>query len=145
MTDEIDRLRLAAATVLRVLKIMEPEIPTAHDRFKTHPSDIAALHFIGDHPGGRSRALADFLGVAATTATSIVDRLVNAGLVARERPAGDRRSVALSLTGEGEAARAAVISEERETNRRFLEALPAARRAAFVRSMELIAGKLNAD
>jgi DNA-binding MarR family transcriptional regulator len=37
-----------------------------------------------------------------STASGIIDRLVKAGLVKRERPDTDRRSISLSLTMEGE-------------------------------------------
>ncbi|MEL7492125.1 MAG: MarR family transcriptional regulator [Pseudomonadota bacterium] len=145
MPTQAERTRLATATVLRVLKIMEPEVPTAHDRFRSNPSDIAALHFIGDNPGCQSKALAKTLGVAATTISSLTDRLVNSGLARRERPAADRRSIALFLTDEGEAARAQIIIEERETAKRMLDALPRDQRETFVSNMETIAQILARD
>ncbi|ADM09296.1 hypothetical protein PB2503_06152 [Parvularcula bermudensis HTCC2503] len=145
MSSQYERARRAAATVLRILKIMEPSVPTAHDRFKTHPSDIAALHFIGENPGAQGKALVQFLGVAPTTVSSLLDRLETAGLVRRERPVENRRSVALFLTDEGTAARAAIVQEEQETAKRMLAALPRDRREAFVEALELIAKGLKTD
>lgn len=141
--DQVESLRRSTTTLVRILKIMEPEVPTAHDRFKSHPSDIAALRFIAGRPGAQSKALAAHLGIAPTTATSIVDRLVGAGLVARTRPEDNRRAVALSLTPEGQAAFAAVVEEEKQFSRRMLGALPAGRRAAFVESLSVIAETLE--
>jgi MarR family transcriptional regulator, organic hydroperoxide resistance regulator len=45
--------------------------------------------------------LADSAGIAPPTATRIVDGLQRAGVVSRERPESDRRTVLVSLTGEG--------------------------------------------
>lgn len=142
MANQIQRAREATATVIRVLKIMEPEVQTAHDRFKTHPSDISALHFIGDNAGCQASALARHLGVAPTTVSSMLDRMERAGLTERARSASDRRSIALWLTEEGRTAREQIISEELATSRRLLEALPRDRRAEFVTSLETIASEL---
>ena len=55
--------------------------------------------------GGDERAslLASRVSVAKPTLTSIVDSLFERGLVAREVPEGDRRSVRLSITDAGRA------------------------------------------
>ena len=45
--------------------------------------------------------LAAALDVAPSTATRMVDRLVDAGLVYRTIPAGDRREISLTLTPRG--------------------------------------------
>lgn len=46
--------------------------------------------------------LASFLGVSAAAASKTVDRLVRAGLVVRTAASDDRRTLELSLTGDGE-------------------------------------------
>ncbi|MEM1104050.1 MAG: MarR family transcriptional regulator [Pseudomonadota bacterium] len=143
MASQVERTRRSTGTMVRILKIMEPSVPTAHDRFKTHPSDIAALHFIGENPGAQGKALAAHLGVAATTISSLLSRLEAAGLARRDRPPENRRSVALYLTDEGEASRTAILEEERETAKRMLAPLPHADREGFVRALELIAKGLS--
>lgn len=45
--------------------------------------------------------LAEQAGIAAPTATRIIDALETAGVVKRERPAANRRTVLVSLTSEG--------------------------------------------
>ncbi|MEL6371518.1 MAG: helix-turn-helix domain-containing protein [Pseudomonadota bacterium] len=145
MANQTDRTRRSISTLLHVLKIMERDVPTAHDRFKSHPSDIGALHFIGDNPGCQARALADHLGVAATTVSSLLDRLERAGLIARERPPENRRAIALSLSVIGLEVRDAIISEELDNAKRILAALPRGRREEFVSSLETIAARLSQD
>lgn len=52
----------------------------------------------GPQPVGR---LAERLGIAPATGTQILDALEREGLVKRSRPAGDRRTVAVELSGQG--------------------------------------------
>jgi DNA-binding MarR family transcriptional regulator len=77
------------------------------------------------------RELARAAGVAAPTATRMIDGLAARGLVTRERSADDRRAVRIALTGDG---RAAVLERrERLMARRralFDHLSPADRRAA---------------
>jgi DNA-binding MarR family transcriptional regulator len=49
----------------------------------------------------RMHELADSLLLSRSATTRFVDRMVEAGLVARESVAGDRRGVAVALTDEG--------------------------------------------
>ena len=62
----------------------------------------ALLHTIRTHPGIGLRDLARLEGVSAPAMSGYVDRLENAGLVSRRRPAtGDRRRVGLVVSPEG--------------------------------------------
>jgi DNA-binding MarR family transcriptional regulator len=60
---------------------------------------VLALMAAGDE---RSSLLADRLAVAKPTITAVVDGLVERGFVAREAVAGDRRSIRVTLTSNGE-------------------------------------------
>jgi DNA-binding MarR family transcriptional regulator len=70
-----------------------------------------------DEPGDQTQAmLARRLGVEAPTVQIAIDRLVELGCVARQRPDGNARSFHLRLTERGHAAAEAVrvFGEERE-------------------------------
>ncbi|WP_274361709.1 MarR family winged helix-turn-helix transcriptional regulator [Paenibacillus thermotolerans] len=54
------------------------------------------------HPMMRLSELAEQLRTNASTASAVVDRLVHSGLIVRETPSNDRRSVLLKLSAEGE-------------------------------------------
>ena len=56
---------------------------------------LATLHEHGDMTVG---ALAEALSISAPSASGVVDRLVERGMVSRERSEDDRRSVRLSLS-----------------------------------------------
>ena len=130
------------AQIVRILKITEPSVRAEHGRLKFVPADVQTLRFLADHPGAMANALAQHLGVAATTATSIIDRLVKRGLVKRTRPETDRRSVSLSLTEAGRDAFSLIETEELQTAQLMLEVLEPEERDGFVSALARIAASL---
>lgn len=143
MSDQIKDLQQAVTTIMRALKIAETEVQIAHRQLSFLPVDIQTLRFVAQNPDCRLAVLASFLGVVATTASSVVDRLVDRGFIARRRPEKDRRSIALSLTDEGKDAFRRLETEERATMKLMLDALPEDERATFVRHMSRIASKVS--
>ena len=87
--------------------------------------------------------MGSFLGIVPTTASSVVDRLVERDLVERRRPETDRRSIALSLTADGREAFGRLEAEEMVTMQVMLDALPEDERETFVRQMTRIADKVS--
>lgn len=65
------------------------------------PAQGIALHMIANAGDLGIRRIAELMGVSRSAVTQFVDSLVGAGLLTRETDPGDRRSVRLSLTGEG--------------------------------------------
>lgn len=143
MTNQIKELQQAVTTIMRALKIAETEVQIAHRQLSFLPVDIQTLRFVAQNPDCRLADLASYLGVVPTTASSVVDRLVDRGFVARHRPETDRRSIALSLTDQGKDAFARLEAEERATMKLMLEALPENERATFVRHMSQIASTVS--
>ena len=66
-------------------------------------SQYALLQSLADRPAARVRELADDAGIAASTATRILDALERRGIVRRTRTREDRRGVTITLTGRREA------------------------------------------
>ncbi len=60
-----------------------------------------ALAFLGRTPGASLSAVAEFMGVAAATASAMVERLVRRRLVMRKGDPHERRRVMLALTPRG--------------------------------------------
>lgn len=67
------------------------------------PGEYTVLWVIHLNPGVPQGTLARVLEIKPAHMTKLVQRLVEAGLVAREVPAADRRSVHLTLTEAGQA------------------------------------------
>ena len=139
MTDRLDSLQTSIATIVKALKVTEPSVQTAHGELKLAPSDLQALAFIGDNPDCMSSAMAADLGVAATTATSIVDRMVGRGFVDRSRPEDNRRVVSLRLTPEGRDALDRLQAENRQKSAFMLSLMSESEQQVFVEVMARVA------
>ena len=81
------------------------------------------------------RGLAAALDVAPSTATRMIDRLIQAGLVQRTIPTTDRREIALTLTSSGRHTVRTVTERRRRDLRRVIGEIPRNRRAAVARAM----------
>jgi DNA-binding MarR family transcriptional regulator len=64
--------------------------------------DAQTLLFVSEHPGCGLGDVARDLGVAATTMSSAVDRLVRKAMIERRRPEDNRRTIALTATAKGQ-------------------------------------------
>ena len=139
MTKTVQNLHEAVATIMRALKIAETEVQIAHKELNFAPAEIQTLRFVAGHDGCKLSDLGAFLGIVPTTASSLVDRLVERGFLSRERPETNRRAVALHLTDAGQDAFARLEAEEINTMQVMLDALPEEDRGQFVKSMMRIA------
>ena len=143
MKEEIESLHKAVTVLMQALKIAEKNVQVAHRELNFVAADIATLRYLTDHPDCMLSDLASHLGVVPTTASSVVDRLVERGFVSRERPQTNRRSVALRMTPDGQHAFALIDAEEKQTMHTMLDALPDEERAQFVKSMTRIADTVS--
>lgn len=143
MTRAAESLLLGIRTVLRVFTVDETRFPAAEGRIKYNPVDFQTLYFLSEHPGCKNAELAKFLGIAATSAQSVCDRLIRRGFVERDRSDTSQRAVALSLTDEGESIIAAIHLQDLANCERMLKALPADERRAFVSQVTAIARALD--
>jgi len=142
MEEEIESLHKAVTALMKALKIAEKNVQVAHRELNFVAVDIATLRYLTDHPDCMLSDLAGHLGVVPTTASSVVDRLVERGFVSRERPETNRRSIALRMTSDGQHAFALINAEEKQTMKIMLDALPEEDRAQFVKSMTHIADRV---
>jgi DNA-binding MarR family transcriptional regulator len=107
-----------------------------------HPRDWGVMAVIDEDGPVSQQQLAELLGVHRTMMVGIIDALERDGLVARTRNPDDRRSYALELTRAGEQALARTTPEIVETERAFMGALSATRRA---RLAELLRALVSAE
>jgi DNA-binding MarR family transcriptional regulator len=83
--------------------------------------------------------VAALLGVHASNATRLCDRLVQAKLMNRTDDPTDRRQLRLTVTAAGRRLVDAVLSHRRETLRSLLEDLPPRSQSAVARAMATLA------
>jgi DNA-binding MarR family transcriptional regulator len=103
-------------------------------------AQAAALEALSGHGPMRLSDLGKRLGIAPSTLTRNLERLVEAGLVVRAADARDARSARVRLSAAGRRAASGVAAQEEGFARQVLERIPAERRAAVVESLaELLA------
>lgn len=98
-----------------------------------------ALVVMGQRGTVRPAELAVALAVTPPTCTRMCGRLEVKGLVVRERPADDRRAVAVSLTPAGRALVEDVSRRRRAELRALLAGVPTSRRTAVVEGLRSLA------
>ena len=98
-------------------------------------AQAATLEALKAEGAMRLSALGRRLGIAPSTLTRNMTRLLEAGLVTRSGDQADARAAQVALTEEGRKAAARLESQERAFNRAILERIPAARRGAAVRAL----------
>jgi DNA-binding MarR family transcriptional regulator len=87
----------------------------------------------------RQKALAERLGVNASSAMRLVDRLVAAGTVTRREDRSDRRAVDLELTPRGRELVDTVTARRRAAIAEIVDAMPAGRRRGLVAALSAFA------
>ncbi|WP_163507430.1 MarR family winged helix-turn-helix transcriptional regulator [Fodinicola acaciae] len=98
-----------------------------------------ALVVLASRGPQRVSALASELGVAPSTATRLIERLVRADLVDRTAPPGDRRSLVVSLRPEGQALVRQVLEQRRVAVRKLVAAMPAEQRSGATEALRAFA------
>jgi DNA-binding MarR family transcriptional regulator len=136
--EHIQSLYNSVCALLRILTVGERDFAPADGAMKYNGPDFLSLGFIAQNPGCMASEVAAHLDVAATTVTSTLDRLERRGLVLRERPAENRRVVALSLTEAGQALAAQMVAHDMRNMAFMLQVLAPKQRAPFVASMAQI-------
>lgn len=130
-------------TLMRVFTVNERLYPSAEGRTKYNAVDFQSIGYLSSHPNCRARDLADYLGVAPTTAQSAIDRLIKRGLVERRPSPHNGRDVALALTQEGLALRAAIRRQDVSNCATILNALPKKERVQFVNQIQRVAAVVS--
>jgi DNA-binding MarR family transcriptional regulator len=87
-------------TVPRVMRFIRREMRRQGSPHLSVPQ-LRTLVFLNLYPGADLSSVAEHLGVTRPTASAIVNRLVQRGLVNRAGHPSERRCIALTLTREG--------------------------------------------
>ena len=103
------------------------------------PRQFALLVCIRQNPGATQIELVRLSGIDRSTLAEMLRRLLQRGLVARQRTDGDRRANALRLTAAGEAMLARAIPIVADVQERILAPIPRGRRKDLLRLLGLIA------
>jgi len=131
---EVEAVMRAADTLLRVVARSVAEV---EDVVNTPQLRVLVLiHTRGPQNLG---AVAAELGVHASNATRICDRLVAGNLLERREDPADRRYVRLELTAKGEDLVNSVLEHRRQAIAEVISRMPSGRRPALAAALEAFA------
>ena len=83
-----------------VIQFVRVEMRSRRERPLSVPQ-FRVLTFLGRHPGASLSNVAEHVGVAKATASTLITRLVEQGLVSRQTDPNEGRQIILTLTSEG--------------------------------------------
>lgn len=131
---EVEAVMGAADVLLRVVAHSVAEV---EDTVNTPQLRVLVLiHSRGPQNLG---GVAAELGVHASNATRICDRLVSADLLERREDPGDRRYIRLELTSKGRELVDTVLGHRRQAIAGVISRMPAGRRPALASALEAFA------
>ncbi|MEL6463680.1 MAG: MarR family transcriptional regulator [Pseudomonadota bacterium] len=110
-------------TLMRVMLVSERTQPEHRHVIRFNALDFHTLGMLRQGVRVRASAIADELGIAPTTVSSVVSRLIKRGLITRTQSAEDRRAFDLSLTDEGRKIAEAIHRQDLRNMNLFLSAL----------------------
>jgi DNA-binding MarR family transcriptional regulator len=116
---------------------------TDRDASPCSPQELFALNTIGRQGRLTMTELATALRVPASTASRLVDRLAEKGLVARTLLAADRRVVHVSFSRRGERINTLVAGTREDIAAGMLAALGPRERSAVLHALARLAGSLS--
>jgi len=124
------RREVAEAVVeitLLVTRLVTPEVRRLRPK-RLSLSHVRALGFLDANPDADLSALADYVGLALPSTSTLIDGLTRRGLVVRRAAPQDRRRLRLRLTDSGKGALgAALAAARRALDARFAGLSPSAR------------------
>ncbi|HET7577661.1 MAG TPA: MarR family transcriptional regulator [Bacillales bacterium] len=101
MTPEQEKSYQVLRSFRRVNRVLYHLLRKAADDLDVTVVQIMVLHVLAEKPNIGLNELAERLQLGNSTMSGVVERLVSAGLIVRERSAEDRRSLVMRLTPEG--------------------------------------------
>lgn len=109
------------------------------------PRQFAILEAIANDPGISQTGLVDRTGIDRSTLADIVRRMLDKGLVQRERTAADARAYAVKLTRKGTNTLARMRPLAASVDKQMLEAIPKEQREPFLAALAHMVASLSRD
>lgn len=131
-------------TLMRVMLVSERTSPEHQQVMRYSALDFHTLGMLRERSVLRASDVADDLGVAPTTISSAVARLVKRGLIARTQSDTDRRAYDLRLTEEGQQIAQAIHSQDLRNMELFLSALAPEEQETLITLLSKVATRVAA-
>ncbi len=107
--------------------------------------ELMAIEAISREEGLMMSDLGKRLDISLSTATGIIDRLIEKKLVKRERNGGDRRVVRVMLTNKGKKTNQEYQKQKKEIFGRMLGTLDPEEQGELINILEKIAGTIKQE
>lgn len=131
-------------TLMRVMLISERTPPEHQHVIKFNPLDFHLLGMVREAPGVRAGAVVAALGIAPTTASSVIGRLISRGLLHRVQCEDDRRAYDLHLTDEGQQIADMIHNQDLRNMGLFLSALTDREQDQMIKLLGKVVGRVEA-
>ncbi|HEX3786169.1 MAG TPA: MarR family transcriptional regulator [Pseudonocardiaceae bacterium] len=132
---DADAVTDAVLTASRLLVAVSARSIAAVDESITLPQ-FRLLVVLSTHGAVKLIQVAEQLGVAPSTATRMIDRLISTGLVSREINPNSRREVVVTLSSAGRAVVRQVTQRRRRDIARIVARMPEQQRQGLVEALD---------
>lgn len=96
------------------------------------------LIYINQHPGASLSQVAEYIGLTLPSASSLVDGLVQHGLITRQTSSGDRRRMFLKLTSAGQEQMNFTLHQTESRLAETLACLPVEKQDQLFEAMQIL-------
>ena len=101
------------------------------------------LSFLRKNPGSPVKVFADTLGLKPSSASGLIDRMVQNGLMRREHSTADRRVVQLTLKAKGERMVDEIMEQKRKSVVELFAPLTADERTTYLKLMQKVVERVD--
>jgi DNA-binding MarR family transcriptional regulator len=108
------------------------------------PRQFAVLYTVEAREGLSQTDLVRETGIDRSTLADMIGRMLKKDLLARRRTEGDQRANAVKITATGRKALKAALPAVARAEAAILDAIPAGKRPEFIKTLTLIADKVDA-
>ncbi|MDP1808796.1 MAG: MarR family winged helix-turn-helix transcriptional regulator [Actinomycetota bacterium] len=146
MSDDFNQdLDELISLMMRMRRLFMQQSELSFEEHSTTILQFAAVDFLGGHPKSMVSELASGMRMSMSSATQLVERLVNAGFVRRLEDERDRRIIRLVTTDKGIGELNAVQLDIREKMKRVLSKISADDIKAFIRIQKTLLETLQSE
>ncbi|MEO0523200.1 MAG: MarR family transcriptional regulator [Pseudomonadota bacterium] len=143
MSRELELLDIVR-TLMRVMLVSERTPPDHQHEMRYNALDFQVIGLVRGKPGIHVTEIVQQLGIAPTTASSVIGRLVERDVLSRARSAEDRRAYALSLTEEGQMIADTIHGQDLRNMALFLSTLAPDEQAELIRLLGKVSDRVSA-
>ena len=106
---------------------------------------LTVLIAVEANDGASQTTLVAATGIDRSTLADIVARMIQRELLLRKRTEADARANAVRLSAKGKRALASALTALKKTETKLLSAIPASKRAEFLKQLTAVAAQADAD